>query len=221
MDHPQSGTSSDVLFIPARSVHEVFEPLTAIKVKQRPRWLEVLFSLELKNRYDMFNMVGAPALEVREEGSGVLSFLKRTFLGPLRPFTASIRDINGAYVLTLRRPFRFIFHRLEVEDANGRYLGAVQKKWTWFRRLYTIEDERGFERLTLVGPFFKPWTFRVMKEEEEVGVLVKRWSGLFKEMFTDADNFWLNVAEVRNLSERALVIASTVLIDIVHFERRK
>ena len=53
------------------------------------------------------------------------------------------------------------------------------------------------------------------------GIITKRWSGLLKEMFTDADNFGVDLARVPDPQLRALAFAATVLIDVVHFERAK
>lgn len=206
---------------PTRSVPEIFGGMRTLKVRQRRRWLEAIFSLEFKNKYDFADEMGAPVLHVQEEGNGVLAVLKRLFMSTWRPFEASVLDANGAYVMTLRRRFRFFFHRLEVEAANGRPLGAVQKRWSWVRRIYTIEGPTGQERLQLFGPILKPWTFEIRDGERKVGQIQKRWSGMANELFTDADQFGVDVIDITDPQERALAVAATVLIDVVHFERSK
>ena len=55
---------------------------------------------------------------------------------------------------------------------------------------------------------------------QEVGLIQKKWSGLLKELFTDADNFWVDFEAVADPQLRALLFSATVLIDIVHFENR-
>ena len=124
-------------------------------------------------------------------------------------------------VLGLKRPFRFIFHRLEIRTPEGELLGAVQKKWSWVRRIYEIEDAHGQIVGELFGPFFKPWTFEIRKGGQTLGAIRKRWSGLAKELFTDADNFGVDLAGVEDPTLKALAFAATVLIDVVHFERAK
>lgn len=214
-------TDSLVVIDEPRAVADVFSDLTSIRVRQRRKWLEAILSLEFKNRYDMFSGAGLHVLDVCEEGDGVLSVLKRILMGPWRPFEASIVDHHGNYVLTLHRRFRFFFHRLEVEDGRGRPLGAIVKRWSWVRRIYAIEGPTGRERLRLFGPIFKPWTFEIQQNGRQVGLLQKKWSGLVNEMFTDADNFALEMTEVKDPTDRALVTAATVLVDVVHFERSK
>lgn len=194
-----------------------------LSVRQRKNWLEIITSFDARNKYVVYDEAGAPILNVEEQGSGFGSLMKRLFLQSLRPFTSKVDDLTtGAHVLTLRRPFRFIFHRLEVRDSNDNLLGAIQRKWTWFRRRYILEGPDGNEVATLFGPFFRPWTFKILLpgQQMEAGLIQKKWSGLLKEMFSEADNFWVAFEAVRDPQLRALLFSATVLIDIVHFERK-
>jgi len=161
-------------------------------------------------------------LRVQEEGKGFLSLLKRLFLGPLRPFQASVVDFSsGQPILHLHRPFRFIFHRLEVRTPTGEKLGAIQRRWSWLRRIYVIEDAYGHVGADLFGPILRPWTFELRVNQQLCGQIQKRWSGLLKEAFTDADNFGVDLAGVDDPQYKTLAFAATVLIDVVHFERAK
>jgi uncharacterized protein YxjI len=198
-----------------------FAGFQRLTVRQRKSWTEILLSLELRNQYDVFDQGQRAVLHVREEGSGFLSFLKRVFLGPARPFTASVTDPGGLEtLLSLRRPFRFFFHRLEVRRADGAPVGAIQKRWSWVRRIYDVEDARGQVIAELFGPLLKPWTFEIRVRGQERGAIRKRWSGLAKEIFTDADNFGVELANLEP-DLKVLAFAATVLVDVVHFERAK
>ncbi|MEZ4400681.1 MAG: phospholipid scramblase-related protein [Kofleriaceae bacterium] len=193
-----------------------------LSVRQRKRWLEILTSLDAKNTYAVYDEAGNPVFNVQEEGKGFGNLMKRLFLRALRPFRSHVEDLAQARtVLTLRRPFRFFFHRLEVSTPDGELIGSLQRRWTWFRRRYTVEDAAGTELATLFGPFFRPWTFKVMLpgQPTEVGLIQKKWSGLGKELFTQADNFWVDFGQVTDPRLRALLFCSTVLIDVVHFEQ--
>ena len=98
-----------------------------------------------------------------------------------------IEDLSKQQTLLhLRRPFRFYFHRLEVRDTDGNLIGAIRRRWTWFRRKYTVEGPGGEEVATLFGPFWRPWTFKILMpgSDQEVGLIQKKWSGLAKELFT-------------------------------------
>jgi len=193
-----------------------------LTVRQKKRWLEILLSFEVKNTYEVFDENGQPALRVREQGKGILSLLKRLFLGTLRPFHVLVTDIaSGQALLELRRPFRFIFHRLDVFAATGAPLGAIQKRWSWLRRIYDVESANGQTVAQLFGPLLRPWTFEIRVGDRVLGTVQKKWSGLGKEMFTDADNFGVDLSGVTDPRMKLLVFAAVVLIDIVHFEKSK
>jgi uncharacterized protein YxjI len=146
--------------------------------------------------------------------------LLRLFLKASRPFTLELKTPEGATLLRLRRPWRFWLSHLEVEDADGRPVGTVQQRFAFFSRVYDVLGPSGEVLATLRGPFFKPWTFLLEQSGQEVGRIQKRWSGLGKEMFTDADNFGVTFENVRDARLRTLVVAATFLIDFVHFENR-
>jgi uncharacterized protein YxjI len=194
-----------------------------LTVRQLKSWMELLTSFDARNKYVVYDETGNPVFDVQEQGSGFGSFMKRLFLRNLRPFQSHVEDLHGqGQLLVLHRPFRFIFHRLEVRDTQGNLLGAIQRKWTWFRRKYLVENASGETVATLFGPFFRPWTFKIQLGHggQEVGMIQKKWSGLLKEAFTDADNFWIDYAAIEDPQLRAVLFAAMVLIDIVHFENR-
>jgi uncharacterized protein YxjI len=206
----------------ARSIAHRFRETSRLTVRQRKKWIEILLSFEVKNQYDVHDETGQPALRVAEQGTGLGSFLKRMFLGPIRPFEASVDDVqSGERVMVLKRPFRWVFARLEVMDGEGQKIGAIERKWDWIRRIYVIEDANGQPIAELFGPAFKPWTFEIRTPGGENGVIQKKWSGFGKEMFTDADNFGVDFGTISDPTVRALAFAATVLIDVVHFERAK
>lgn len=191
-----------------------------LKVRQKRRWLELLFSWESKNSYAVYDEDGEHTLQVKEEGSGLLNILKRLFFRTLRPFHAVVYDNPiPKPLLLLERPFRFFFHRLEVRAADGTPLGSVQRRWAWVRRIYSVEDAQGREVARLFGPILRPWTFLVQVNGEERGLIQKRWTGLTAELLTDADNFAIDIERIEDPTLKALCFASTVLIDVVHFEK--
>jgi uncharacterized protein YxjI len=204
------------------SPEDRFARYQRLTVRQKKRWLEILLSFELKNTYEVFDERGVPVLRVQEQGEGLLSVLKRLFLSTMRPFDVIVSDVGtGQPLLELHRPFRFIFHRLEVRTAKGELLGAVQKKWSWIRRIYHVESSGGQVVAELFGPLLRPWTFEIRQGGRAVGLVQKKWSGLGKEMFTDADNFGVDLSAVSDARLKLLAFAAVVLIDIVHFEKSK
>lgn len=199
-----------------------FDAIDQLFVKQQRKWFEILFSAELKNAYQVLDAAGAPAFDFKETGTGAKELLYRLILGPTRPFTMSLVAADGEVVLRLTRPWRFMFHELTIEDGDGHKIGRIVREWSWVRRIYAIEDADGRIIARFFGAFFRPWTFEVHSPEGAVlGAVKKKWSGFGRELFSDADNFSVEMQGIADPRLKALVVGGVALIDIVHFERRK
>lgn len=186
-------------------------------VRQEKEMVEILAGFETSNKYAILDGGGGLLGYAGEEGG---SMLVRQFLQSLRPFTIHVVDPGGALLLRLVRPFRWIFHQIDVFDPDGRQLGTIQKRFAVFRRIYSVLDAAGQELYTLFGPVLRPWTFKIQKGDEEIGAIQKKWSGLLKEGFSDADNFGVQFPPELDLPDKALFLGAVFLIDFVHFEKK-
>ena len=70
------------------------------------------------------------------------------------------------------------------------------------------------------GPYFRPNTFMVYKQGEEIGRVTKQWSGIGREAFTDADTFRVEM-ETSKIDQdfSLLMLASALAIDLDFFEK--
>ena len=155
-------------------------------------------------------------MAAEEEGSTVI----RWFLKSLRPFKIFIRSNDNQLVLKVVRPFRFFFHQLNIFDSHNALIGLVQRRFSFLRRIYSVFDDTGNELFQLYGPFFRPWTFKIRKGSDEYGKIIKKWSGLLKEGFTDADNFGVSFPAEWDKKVKAIFLGTVFLIDFVHFENK-
>ena len=197
---------------------QALSPVEALVVSQRKEWGEILSGFETRNKYVVLDADGNE-LYLAAEHAG--SWLVRVFLKALRPFEMSVVRRDSEVVLRLSRPFRFYFHEIAVHDAGGGLLGTIKKRFSILRRQYAVLDAEGQQTFELFGPVFHPWTFLIKQGGVEVGRITKKWSGLAKEAFTDADNFGVDLSNITDPNLKALAFAATVLIDVVHFERSK
>jgi len=186
-----------------------------LMIQQRKEWGEILTGFETANRYAVMAPDGQDIYAAAEVGG---SFLGRNFLKSLRPFTIHVVGMDNAEVLRLKRPFRFYFHRLDVLDAQGQRLGAVERRFSLLRRIYSVTDGAGNDVCELFGPILHPWTFEIRRQGLTVGKITKKWSGLFKEAMTDADNFGVTFPDDADQRAKALLLGAVFLIDFVHFE---
>ncbi len=196
---------------------ERLSSISGLMVSQQKEWGEILTGFETRNRYAVTDLSGRSLyLAAEEPGSTLL----RWFLKALRPFTISVLTDGGQIVLRVVRPFRFYFHRAEVVDSRGQSLGVIERRFSILRRIYSVLDSSGQEVFQLFGPLLHPWTFQIRRDGVEHGKITKKWSGLLKEGFTDADNFGVMFPAEWNVKLKALFLGAVFLIDFAHFENK-
>ena len=183
-------------------------------VQQRKEWGEILTGFETRNSYVVMDTQGNELYAAAEESS----VLARLFLKSMRPFEIDIVGLDGQPAMRVRRPFRFYFHEVQVFDADGTLLGTVRRRFSILRRLYSVLNATGRPFSELFGPILHPWTFQIRREGQEYGKITKKWSGLGKEMFTDADNFGVQFPADWEPRLKAIFLGAVFLIDFVHFE---
>ena len=192
-----------------------FETVSGLVVSQKKEWGEILTGFETKNRYIVMAQNGTEMFYAAE-ASG--SLMLRLILKALRPFTIFVTKPGGQSVLHVERPFRFYFHEINVYGHNGLLLGRVKRRFSFLRRIYSVFDANGNQIFQLFGPILHPWTFEILKGDTEIGKITKKWSGLLKEGFTDADNFGILFPENLPTNQKAILLGAVFLIDFVHFE---
>lgn len=184
-------------------------------VRQKKEWGEILSGFEQRNKYLVSDPAGSDLYAALEAGGSTLA---RLFLRSLRPFTILVAGLDGKPVLHLRRPFRWYFHELEVRDAQQRKLGSLRRRFSVVRRIYSVQDASGMATYEMYGPLLHPWTFEIRHGEKVVGRIVKKWTGIGKEAFTDADTFGLTFPPGCTPAQKAVLLGAVLLVDFVHFE---
>ncbi len=204
-------------------IHSLLEDAVGFKIEQEKEWLEILSPFELSNRYQVVifskkNHFG----HVYEHSQSLLNCVTRFFLGYLRPATLLFKDENECLLLTMKKYFRWYFHQLDLEDANNTKLGSIKRKFHFLRTNYAIKNKHGAKIMEIKGPLF--WipfidqSFTFTKREQAIGCISKKWGGLLKESFTDADVYQARIDQDLSITEKSLLFAAAFLIDFVSFE---
>jgi hypothetical protein len=196
---------------------EKLKSLNSLTVSQKKEWGEVLSGFETKNKYVVSDEAGNRMYYAAEEDG---SLLLRLFLKALRPFSLVVLTESNQVLLRVKRPFRFYFHQADIVDYQDKSLGVLKKRFSLLRREYSVLDSTGKEIFQLFGPILKPWTFIIKNNDVEYGKITKKWSGLLKEGFTDADNFGVEFPKEWDIKLKALFLGAVFLIDFVHFENK-
>ncbi len=197
----------------------IVQQSSELMIVQR-RELAELFGFETRNKYSL-EVNGAPFAFAAEQGKGGLAFLARMFMGHWRTFEIHFFDNARQLVLRAVHPFRFFFQRLEVFTADGRQLGAIQQRWAFFSKKFDVTDPSGRLLLSVSSPFWRLWTFAFVREGRELARVEKKWGGMLREAFTDADRFRVAFESPElSLEERSLVLAAGIFIDLQYFEKK-
>jgi len=188
--------------------------------------MEVITGFEGANKYKVLNSAGQEVYKVMED----TDCCTRQFCGAQRPFDINITDNAGMEVIHLTRPFRCqtccfgcCLQELEVSSPPGFVIGTVEQRWAICERRFVIKDEAGSEILKIenkrICECCEDVDFNVLTMDgKEVGKISKKWSGLSKELFTDADNFGINFPIDLDVKVKATLLGALFLIDFMYFE---
>jgi len=192
-----------------------------IHIVQRRELTEILLGAETRNKYELLDQAGGQLGFAAEQGKGLWAVLARYFMGHWRTFELVIFDTLRQPVLRAVHPFRFLFQRLEISDASGRPLGALQQRWAFFSKRFDVLDAQDQVVLEMRSGLFKVWTFPFFRGEQEVARIEKKWGGLLREAFTDADRFRLVFGRELRPVERRLLLAASIFVDLQYFEAKQ
>jgi len=208
---------------------EYLTTVDALYVKQKVEMLEALCGCETKNKYKIKNTQGQVIFTAKED----TDCCTRNCCGPNRPFDLIIRDASEREVIHLTRPlacnsccFPCCLQSIEVFSPPGSLVGKIEQVWTLCSPEFVIKDASGNVVLTIEGPFCTysfcgDVEFKILSKDgtTQVGKISKKWSGLLREAFTDADNFGINFPMDLDVRMKAVMLGACFLIDFMFFEK--
>lgn len=203
-------------------------------VKQKVEILELFTNFETNNKYEIQNGA-AQQVYFAAEQSGCC---ERQMCGRNRGFKIYVKDNAGNDVMVLERPLRCssawicicpvnfcCLQELTVKDGTGQLIGILRQKFHLLKGLFDVLDEQNKIVLQIQGPCLTcscvgDVDFEVFQPggNQKVAQISKKWTGLAKEMFTDADNFSVNFPMQMPVNHKALLLASAFLVDFMYFE---
>lgn len=200
------------------SMDEIVGGRNRLVIRQTKEWGEILIGFEARNRFEILDDSGTLLGRAAEEEGGFGRMLARNFFGKCRACRVHVCGPDGRELGRGEKPFRWFFHRMDVFDGDRR-IGAIQRRWAWFDRRFSVENAEGREVMTILSPLFRIWTFKLLYEGREVGRISKEWGGLLREAFSDADTFGVEFGDERLPAEvRKLLLVATFLVDFTCFE---
>lgn len=112
-----------------------------------------------------------------------------------------------------------MFSEINIMNGAGEYIGKIRRRFTIVNKKFDVFDSYNEQIYRIIGPLFRPWTFRILKGGSEIGRISKKWSGFAKEAFTKADNFNVTFLPETAVQHKYLFLGALFLIDMKYFER--
>lgn len=207
---------------------EYLMTIDQLLVQQKVELIEVITGFETNNKYNVKNTLGQKMFWAAETND----CCTRNCCGPLRRFNMNVYDIYQNEVIHLRRPaacdscwFPCCLQSIDVSAPPGNFIGRVQQNWSVLYPSFSIKNANNETVLIIKGPFctysicgdvdFKIFT----PNDEEIGRISKQWSGLVRELFTDADFFGISFPMDLDVHLKAIMLGACFLIDAMFFEK--
>jgi uncharacterized protein YxjI len=195
-----------------------------LMIRQKKIWVEIFTSFEMQSRYHLLTPEGVEMGTIGERGSGLWRLLSRIFLGTHRPFNIEIKDLAGKTIFGCHRLFFWFFSDIFIDSANGQRLGSAHRIFSFLSKRYILRDEGGRPFARIYAPFWRIWTFKIYEAEgdQELACITKKWGGLAREYFTEADTFMIDFgSKAWTYNQRATLLAAAISIDFDYFERTR
>ncbi|XP_055294923.1 phospholipid scramblase 2-like [Sitodiplosis mosellana] len=208
---------------------EYLATVDQLLVQQKVELVEAITGFETNNKFNVKNTLGQKVYWAAENND----CCTRNCCGPLRRFKMQVFDAYQNEVMHLRRPaacdscfFPCCLQSIEVSAPPGRYIGSVQQKWSVCHPYFSIKDLHGDTILRIEGPLCT-WSicgndveFKILNMNGvEIGKISKQWSGLARELFTDADFFGISFPIDLDVNIKAIMLGACFLIDAMFFEK--
>lgn len=171
--------------------------------------------IELTNEFAIYGADGATIGSVVQVGQSGLRKAVRLMSNYDQFLTHKfeLRDVNGAVLLQLTRPAKFIKSSVIVQDPQGNEIGRLIQRNAIGKIRFGLEVN-GQEIGSLNAENWRAWNFAILDAQgTEVARITKTWEGLLTTMFTTADNYAVQIHFDLPDPLRSLVFAAAVTVD--------
>ena len=171
--------------------------------------------IEVTNQYAVFSAQGQQIGSVNEVGQSKAKKVLRVVsnLDQFMTHTLEVRDPNGMVLMVLTRPRKFMKSTVIVADARCQELGKIVQE-NMVGKIHFGLEVNGQAVGSLKAENWRAWNFRIEDNSgTEVARITKTFAGLAKAMFTDADNYVVQLHGLIPQPLLNLVIASALSVD--------
>jgi uncharacterized protein YxjI len=185
-----------------------------LTIKQEKEMMEVFTGFETKNRYQVFFNKEPVGFAGEQSDS-----MSRFFMPANRPLKLSVIDKQKNNILTIDRKWFFFFPKYQIYNSDKTYLGKIKTRFSFAKKVFDILDSNNRLIYKCKTEVMHPWTLRVFQGQREMARVTKKWGGMGREMFTDADTIEVNFGMTPDENMRKLILGLGFALDLTFFER--
>ncbi len=174
--------------------------------------------IELANEYKVFDAAGVQIGAVRQVGQSKWKKVARLLFNfdMLMRHELQIVDTAGTTQLSVIKPRAFLRPKMLINGARGELLGSIAIKLRFGKARFLLFDATGVEVGTLNAENFRAWNFTMADTSgAEIAKITKTWEGLGKAIFTNADNYVVQLLAPLTNPLQSIAIASALGIDLI------
>lgn len=160
-------------------------------------------------------------LKCRENKLNILvKILRFTGFKTMTPFNLCVTSKENKQVLRITRGFNLFLSKVKVFDENDLFIGLFKQRFLSRGGAFTVYDFNENPIFQLRGRY-DGWGFRFSKgETDELGYILKEWTGVINELFTSKDDYIVTISEhvTSDNIARKFIVASAFCVDMVFKE---
>jgi uncharacterized protein YxjI len=171
---------------------------------------------ELRNEFAILDGNGERIGSVTQVNQSLLTKLLRIFSDAdvMLPVTLEVSDAAGTPVLHIHKPWFRI--TAKVSRPDGQPIGDVAKQIRLGKTRFAMRDAAGIEVGSVIAENWRARDFRIEDRNGiEVARISKKWRGLARELFTDADTYAVELPPTLSDPLRSLAAATALAIDTI------
>jgi uncharacterized protein YxjI len=177
--------------------------------------------LKFSNSYNIYNEQGEKIGTVAQKMQIWQKILQLIIKKGILPFKLEILNNNNEVEAKISRGFTMFMSTIKICNAEGNLIGTIKQKFKLFKPTFQLLDASSVQIGEISGDW-KAWDFLIKDEHQTiVGKINKKWAGVAKEMFTNADKYNVNFEWVYNDETKKLIAFSgAICIDMVFKENK-
>ena len=172
--------------------------------------------LDFENCYQVYDEKGDSIGSIKQKLSKLQILRTLIFDKRMLPFVLEIKNSDGQLEASISRGWTFWLPIITIKNAHGIAIGTIKQKFNLFQPTFKLFNTEEVLVAEIKGDLLA-WNFKICDaSNKEIGTISKKWAGVFKEIFTSADKYNVNIdSNYSNMENKILILSCAITIDMV------